>query len=208
MSKASVAFDLPASPASSVAPPLRVTRTTSKAVGGVLVAIMGVVFGVGIMYLLSRVMQTSRKLTQLERTVKLHRVEVSEALAQRVVPPAPVASSCVPPQPHNIAPSPNEMDVLMELFMHDVPLPYPHPSTFKRDRVVEVIEEKEEVKEEVKCIDSKPESTKEAQAALSSDEDESESSSTSSSEEEEKPVRPPPRARGPPRKRGAAQQLK
>lgn len=219
MNKASVAFDLPASPASSVAPVSRAAaRSKSGALNGLLVGIMGIVFGVGIMYLLSRVMQTTRKLSQLERQLKQQNATLEEVITRSVACKPPVGSV-----PEGISmgplgmPSANDMDMLMELLMHDIPLPapcMPPGVTGGCQRVEEVVED------DAPAPNATP-TTKEKQVASIVEEtmkplhtvvDEiekqseasEESSSSSSEDEDKKQVAPPKRTRAPPKRRGPA----
>lgn len=218
MSKASVAFDLPASPASSVAPvPRAPAKCKTSALSGVLVGIMGIVFGVGIMYLLSRVMQTNRKLAQLERQLKQQNGKLEEVVTQNLSLKA-MSSAPMPMGPLGMpvgmgVPSANDMDMLMELLMHDIPLPAsPSCSPSGCQRVEEVVEEK--APEEPQPVTSKEkqvasivqETMKPLQTVVNEIEKQSEASdeSSSSSSEEEETVAPPKRTRAPPKRRAQA----
>lgn len=221
MSKASVAFDLPASPASSVAPVSRAAaRSKSGALNGLLVGIMGIVFGVGIMYLLSRVMQTTRKLSQLERQLKQQNATLEEVITRSVASKPLVGSvpEGISMGPLGIPlgmPSANDMDMLMELLMHDIPLPASCMSpvaTGGCQRVEEVVEDPAPVpnatkeKQVASIVEEtmKPLHTVVDEIEKQSEPSEDSSSSSSSEDEDKKQVAPPKRTRAPPKRRGPA----
>jgi hypothetical protein len=75
-----------------------------------LIGLMGIIFGLGIMYLLSRVMQTSRRVAVVERQAKqqLMRAEEVEAQVQMlhfaVTAPSPVQAAVSKPPPRSVNP--------------------------------------------------------------------------------------------------------
>lgn len=74
-----------------------------------LIGLMGIVFGLGIMYLLSRVMQTSRRIAVLERQAKQSQMKVEDVDMQvnylmlagqkPPTPTPPIVTPVVPPTP-------------------------------------------------------------------------------------------------------------
>jgi len=105
-------------PAVAHAPPTTRARVGS-AVNSMLIGLMGIVFGLGIMYLLSRVMQTSRRVAVVERQLKQHQIKTDDVdvqlnyllikAAQPPQPPPPVvrhvdtvAAAAAAPKPPTI----------------------------------------------------------------------------------------------------------
>lgn len=122
-----------ASPSVSVISALPRKPASSKRgyLNSMLIGLMGIVFGLGIMYLLSRLMQLSRRQQQLERQLKDTSVNVNElALQVHVLASAPPPPSPQPQRPIDVPPPPKappmqrQVQVPMQVptFM-DFPLP-------------------------------------------------------------------------------------
>ena len=95
-------------PAVAHAPPTTRARVGS-AVNSMLIGLMGIVFGLGIMYLLSRVMQTSRRVAVVERQLKQHQMKTDDVDVQLNYL---LMKAAQPPQPPPVPPVVRRVDTV------------------------------------------------------------------------------------------------
>lgn len=202
------------------------SASKTSALNGMLIALISIVFGLGIMYLLSRVMQTSRKLVVLERQVKQQQLKGEDVDMQlsylhlKASAPAPSPPPTAPPAAAADTPTassppipgfPGNMTVLemspdmlmppslMNLFCEFMETG-PTQAPCKEARVEEIVEEPKQPVEKL---------SEDAFIAVVEEKEEKKEAGGSSSESEEEKVdekaeEKPKRGRGAPRGRRKA----
>lgn len=120
-----------ASPSVSVISALPRKPASSKrgTLNGMLIGLMGIVFGLGIMYLLSRLMQVSRRQQQIERQVKDTSLHLDElAVQMHILASAPKLAPVAPPRPAHVAPPAAAAPVAAPATSVQVPVDYAIPA--------------------------------------------------------------------------------